>query len=106
MIKKQRHEVGQHGNVTINYDPDYDVLYLSKKGPVPSYSNSAKYEGPGKILIRSGMEGEGVTGATILDYSRVPKVKLREFINFNVNWDAVNKKIKEEGCNSASEKNP
>lgn len=88
--------MNKSSTITINYDPQHDVLYLSRGEPVASYSNEANYDGPGKILIRSSMEGGDLTGVTILDYSRVPKEKLKEFIQFHVNWNKVDKKVREE----------
>lgn len=66
--------------VTINYDKDHDILYVSIGTPKPSYCDD-DIEG---VLIRRSMETNRLSGVTIMDFSRKNKEQLKRIIPFKL----------------------
>ena len=103
-MTKERYKVKPDSQFTLNYDIGYDVLYLSKGTPTPSYTDNSGYIGPGRIMNRHSMgsttnttseytEPE-ITGATIIGYSQIDRENLIRFVQMSVDWEAIDKNIK------------
>ncbi|HBC94325.1 MAG TPA: hypothetical protein DCZ10_15860 [Pelotomaculum sp.] len=66
--------------LTLNYDKEHDVMYVSLGAPKPSYCDD-DIEG---VLIRRSLESNRLSGVTIMDFSRKTKEQLKRIIPFNL----------------------
>lgn len=72
-------------NLMLNYDKNYDILYVSIGFPVPSYVT----EDIDGILIRHSLVGDKLSGVTILDFSQKTKNQLYDAIPFVLDIDKL-----------------
>lgn len=66
--------------ITVDYDREHDVLYVSLGKPKPSYCDD-DIEG---VLIRRTMDTNRLSGVTIMDFSRKTRDQLKRIIPFKV----------------------
>lgn len=72
--------------LTVNYDQEHDVLYISVGKPVPSFSDEEGLKG---LYIRRAMGSGKVTGATVMDYSKRNKRSLGKYLPFKVDFHSL-----------------
>jgi len=66
--------------LTLNYDSDHDVMYVSIGQPKPSYCDN-DVDG---ILIRRSADSNRLSGVTIMDFSKRDKELLKAVIPFKI----------------------
>ncbi|WP_413780315.1 DUF2283 domain-containing protein [Anaeroselena agilis] len=67
---------GRKRKLTLNYDTEHDILYVSLGTPRPSYC-SRDVDG---ILIRNSFNDGRFSGVTIMDFSKRTKEQLQKVI--------------------------
>lgn len=73
----------------VNYDSDYDILYLYVGEPVSSY---AEEPAPG-VYVRYSNGDDRVSGAVIHDYRKRDRDLLDKMLPFKVDFAAVERSI-------------
>lgn len=71
--------------MTINYDNDHDVLYVSIGQPKPSYCDR-DLDG---ILIRKSYETNRFSGVTILDFSKRTIHQIAKVVPKSINLEKI-----------------
>ncbi len=71
--------------LTLNYDENHDVLYVSLGTPKPSYCDN-DIDG---VLIRRSIKSNRLSGLTIMDFSKKNKEQLKRIIPYKINLDEL-----------------